>query len=291
MTYNIDLRGTETLDSLQKNANRHRDWRDNVNWVFGNDPVAIDWTTREIDPNGRVVVTPFDYTIGRSQPELQLAYEKHRRDTLQNSDPARRLADLNDGKRVEIGANTDLSSLRAQLAKETKYKEDSSALRGQILAIDGGSKALTGLGDKPTIEALSGALTQLQEAAIQTERDRPGGANDQWDRTVAADNRLATAQENANTLATRQQDQLEYQFDQNQRERAHNAEMARLDRKSDRSDKKELFALQMQQNNLDRAYMRERDERADARADRDKRTAMLMQMVQGLSKLGYGMAI
>ena len=147
------------------------------------------------------------------------------------------------------------------------------------------------MGDKPTIEALSGALTQLQEAAIQTERDRPGAANDQWDRTVAADNRLATAQENANTLATRQQDQLEYQFDQNQRERAHNAEMARLDRKSDRSDKKELFALQMQQNNLDRAYMRERDERADARADRDKRTAMLMQMVQGLSKLGYGMAI
>ena len=291
MTYNIDLRGTETLGSLQQNANRHRDWRDNVNWVFGNDPVAIDWTTREIDPNGRVVVTPFDVTIGRSQPELQLAYEKYRRSTLQNSDEYRGLRRLNPGQKIQIGVDDDLATLGTRLQKETKYKEDSSALRNQILAIDGGSTKLAGLGDRPTIEALSGALNTLQEAAIQKERGRPGGADDQWSRQVGADNRLATAQENANTLATRQQEQLEYQFDQNQRERAHNAEMARLDRKSERSDKKELFALQMQQNNLDRAYMRERDEREDARADRDKRTAMLMQMVQGLSKLGYGMAI
>ena len=180
---------------------------------------------------------------------------------------------------------------RDKVNKAQVYEKDSGALRGQILALDGGSKALAGMGDKPSIEALSGALNTLQEAAIQKERGRPGGADDQWSRQVGADNRLAKAQENANTLATRQQEQLEYQFDQNQRERSHNAEMARLDRKSERSDKKELFALQMQQNNLDRAYMRERDEREDARADRDKRTAMLMQMVQGLSKLGYGMAI
>lgn len=49
--------------------------------------------------------------------------------------------------------------------------------------------------------------------------------------------------------------------------------------------------MTMQQRTLDRNFERERADRADARADRDKRTAMLMQMVQGLSKLGYGMAI
>ena len=74
------LRGSqdETLTSLDKNASKHYNWRDKLNELVGNGVQDIDWSTRKFDKNGRVKVTKGDMLIGRSQPELQAAYEDWR---------------------------------------------------------------------------------------------------------------------------------------------------------------------------------------------------------------------
>ena len=77
----ITERGSgESLGSLQRHAETHTDWRDGFREGLGAFRLApkvgdIDWSTREIDSDGRVKVNATDAIYGVSQPELQAEYE------------------------------------------------------------------------------------------------------------------------------------------------------------------------------------------------------------------------
>lgn len=148
--------------------------------------------------------------------------------------------------------------------------------------------------DISDLTANGGLITQSQVKG----RDRRRTTEKVDDRTRIADQRYddavtrQTDQQNmTNQLAISDREYRQWKDAKDDEWRRWSYQQQLADKRESRADRKQALIMQMQQSDLDRSYMRERDERADARADRKQRTAMLMQMVQGLSKLGYGMAI
>ena len=88
----------ESLGSLREHAKKHSNWYGQYNAMFGKGVDDINYNEREFDDDGRVKVTKYDILLGRSQPELQAAYESQRQARLRNSEANSGHKRLFDGK-------------------------------------------------------------------------------------------------------------------------------------------------------------------------------------------------
>lgn len=82
-----------------------------------------------------------------------------------------------------------------------------------------------------------------------------------------------------------------HQAEEAQRYREFEAAQSRKERAAQRADNKELAMIKLAESKAERLYRRESDERAIARADKKDRQLALMQMIKGLSQLGYSISI
>ena len=131
---------------LQTNAGKHTNWRDGLN-NFGNGVSDIDWTTREYDENGRVKVTKADIVLGRSQPELQAAYEKHRQQQIKNA--AGRDYRSAFGTQLKVDHTTNLNELEGQIADENKRDSATKPYLTALSKTRGGAEVIAELGERP----------------------------------------------------------------------------------------------------------------------------------------------
>ncbi len=295
------------IESLRQNANKNRDWRDGLNSIFGNDPMkrpdAIDWKKRfdeGLIENGVVKVTSGDALIGRSQPELQLAYETWRQKNLQ-----RQAIPLNADLRAEgrspvkIDTDTNSSTLDADALQLEKIVKN----RDLLLGMDGGAAAYAGLGDNPTSSQILGAISARQSAidkpgkdmevriqesnleTAQSQRDAAGAqitqAEAQTD--LARDQfvlNTTTAAENQNFREWQAQDQSAYRKFQ-EAEQTRRLQYDNENRNSDRNLQMQLAEM----NRDERGEVRREDRRRDAKKDRQ---LMLLQLINGLKQVGQG---
>ena len=291
---------SSTLEELRKNAGKHRNWRDGLNSLFGNDPMkrpdAIDWKKRfdeGLIENGVVKETPGDRLIGRSQKELQLAYETWRQKALKVQAIPINAALQSEGRTpVQIDTNTNSATLeteKAQLAKVVKSRD-------QLLAMDGGAAAFGALGDNPTNTQILGAIS-----ARQTEIDKPGleRSEELFDdnletnkstrqantaaQELAKDNfdlNKTTAAENQNFREWQAKDQSDYRQFQ-EAEQTRRLQYDNDNRVSDRNLQMQLAEM----NRDERGDVRREDRRRDAKKDRQ---LMLLQLINGLKQVGQG---
>ena len=105
----VDRGVSESLGSLNKNANLHSNWYDGLNDFFGKGIDDINFSNRELDDNGRVKVTKYDILMGRSQPELQLEYEKQRRRQLNQSEAGQAHFNLHGDEAYSLDTKLDLN--------------------------------------------------------------------------------------------------------------------------------------------------------------------------------------
>lgn len=149
----------ESLPSLQTNAGKHTDWRDGLNNFFGTGVSSIDWSGRQFDENGRVKVTKADILIGRSQPELQAEYEKHRQQQIKNAagQDYRRAF----GTQLKVDHTTDLNEIEGQVADEVKRDSDTKPYLTALAQTDDGHTAIAELGARPTLQQVQTALSKL----------------------------------------------------------------------------------------------------------------------------------
>ncbi len=288
------------IESLRQNANKHRDIRDGLNSIFGNDPMkrpdAIDWKKRfeeGLIENGVVKVTAGDALIGRSQPELQLAYETWRQKGLQ-----RQAIPLNADLRAEgrspvkIDTDTNSATLEADALQLGKVVQN----RDLLLAMDGGPEAFAALGDNPTSSQILGAISarktaidaprvqrekQLFDDNLETNRSTRQGTAAA--RTLAQNqfelNKTTTA-ENQNFREWQARDQSAYrQFQEAEQTR-------RLQYENDNRNADRNLQMQLAEMNRDeRGDVRREERRRDAKKDRQ---LMLLQLINGLKQVGQG---
>ena len=211
----------ESLPSLQTNAGKHTNWRDGLNNFFGNGVSDIDWTSRQYDENGRVKVTKADSVLGRSQPELQAAYEKHRQQQIKNA--AGRDYRKAFGTQLKVDHTTDLNEIEGQIADEVKRDSGTKPYLTALAQARGGAAVIAELGERPTLSQVQGALSGLKTENI--ERDE-GKERDRY-----RDSQELIALQFANSAADRQADR-EYRRDQQAyQNRKLDMQEARLDRK------------------------------------------------------------
>ena len=260
------MRGAgESLESLKTQAGQHTNWRDDLNNFFGNGVNNIDWSTREFDDNGRVKVTKTDILLGRSQPELQAAWEKTRQTQIRDTLGDRYYEAF--GSDLTVDHKTDPGKLSTNINKETKRAEDVKPYLTALTTTDGGAEVLAQLGDKPTVQQAQQALAALstsnkekEETKIQTEKERQEGRQD--------------------SLRASQESWQRYQADKDDAWRKHQSE--KEDRRLD---------MQMELAQLDRADRRE--DRRIAREDKaaDRRQQSIMMLIKGLAQLGQGFSL
>ena len=154
--------------------------------------------------------------------------------------------------------------------------------------------ALTGedesyFSDQKTTGGILGAATKHERNRVEAKEDEVQGRTDA--RLAVADRRYDA-----------QQEYLQHRDKENDRFRQHQLQVAQIEKqnaraerlaesKANREDKRYALEMQIAQNGLDRAYRRERDERADARADKAQRQQSIMALVKGLSQLGAGFSL
>ena len=290
----------QSLESLRKNANKNRDWRDGLNSLFGNDPMkrpdAIDWKKRfdeGLIENGVVKVTAGDSLIGRSQPELQLAYETWRQKDLQRQAIPINAALQSEGRTpVQINTNTNSATLETEKAQLAKIVEN----RDLLLQMNGGPAAFAALGDNPTNTQILGAIS-----ARQTEIDKPGLERSEKlfkdnldtnkstrDANKAASdlardnfdlNKQSTA-ENQNFREWQAKDQSAYRKFQEE-EATRRLQYDNDNRVADRNLQMQLSEM----NRDERGEIRREDRRRDAKKDRQ---LMMLQLINGLKQIGQG---
>ena len=306
----------QSLDSLRQNAGKNRDWRDGLNSLFGNDPMkrpdAIDWKKRfdeGLIENGVVKVTAGDSLIGRSQPELQLAYETWRQKGLQRQAiPLNAELQAEGRSPVEIDTNTSSATLDADARQLTNIVKNRDAL----IQMDGGPAALAALGDNPTNTQILGAIssrqtaidkpkndlaTRVQESNLDTaETNRTNStaqveiakdtfelnkSNSEAQLGLAEDtfnlNKQTTA-ENQNFREWQAQDQSAYRKFQEQ-EQTRRLQYENDNRVADRNLQMQLAEM----NRDERGEVRREDRRRDAKKDRQ---LMLLQLINGLKQAG-----
>jgi len=279
---------SQSTDSLKRNASNHRDLRDGLNKLFGNDPMsrpeAIDWQQRYNEgliDNGVVKVTAGDAFIGRSQPELQLAYETWRQKALQRQAIALNADREAEGlQRVVIDTDTNAATLNKSAAQLNSFIRD----RDILLKMDGGPAAFALLGENPTNTQVMGAISERTNelAKPQKERDEElfndsllTNKSTREAATKQFDLNKQTAAENQNFRQWQAKDQSAYRQFQ-EAEATRRLQYDNANRVSDRN-------LQMQLAEMNR------DERRDARRDdrlresKRDRQAYILQLMRGLS--------
>ena len=290
----------QSLDSLRQNANKNRDWRDGLNSLFGNDPMkrpdAINWKKRfdeGLIENGVVKVTAGDALIGRSQPELQLAYETWRQKDLQRQAIPINAALQSEGRTpVKIDTNTNSATLTADAAQLAKIIEN----RDVLLQMKGGPAAFAALGNNPTNTQILGAIS-----ARQTEIDKPAQQrseqllNDQLATNKSSREASTAAQElakdqfnlsktttaeNQNFREWQAKDQSAYRKFQEQ-ESSRRLQYDNENRVADRNLQMQLSEM----NRDERGEVRREDRRRDDKKDRQ---LMLLQLINGLKQVGQG---
>ena len=193
----------ESLPSLQTNAGKHTNWRDGLNNFFGNGVSNIDWTTREYDENGRVKVTKSDIVLGRSQPELQAAYEKHRQQQIKNA--AGRDYRSAFGTQLKVDHTTDLNELEGKITDEVKRDSSTKPYLTALAQTRGGAAVIAELGERPTLSQVQGALSSLKTENIERQEGK--------ERDRYQDRQDLIALQFANSAADRQSER-EYRRDQ-----------------------------------------------------------------------------
>lgn len=288
----------QSLDSLRQNAGKNRDWRDGLNSLFGNDPMkrpdAIDWKKRfdeGLIENGVVKVTSGDALIGRSQPELQLAYETWRQKGLQRQAiPLNAELQAEGRSPVKIDTNTSSATLNADARQLTNIVKNRDAL----IQMDGGPAALAALGDNPTNTQILGAIssrqtaidkpkndleTRVQQSNLDTAETNRTNSTAQVD--IAKDtfnlNKQTTA-ENQNFREWQAQDQSAYRKFQ-EAEQTRRLQYDNDNRVADRTLQMQLAEM----NRDERGEVRREDRRRDSKKDRQ---LMLLQLINGLKQAG-----
>ena len=89
----------------------------------------------------------------------------------------------------------------------------------------------------------------------------------------------------------RQEAWQRHQSEEAQRYREFEAAESRKERMRQRADNKELALIKLAEGKADRAYQRGAEERAALRADKKDRQLAIMQLMKGLSQMGYSMSI
>ena len=300
---------TESLGSLNANAEKHSNLYDGFNNFFGKGIDDIDYSTRELDGDGRVKVTKYDILMGRSQPELQLEYEKWRRGQVNNSDAGHEHYDLygttplsvdtsdwtpNRGsKRINEG-----SLVRSNSAEQTR-RTDTKLLLDELskIEVNGEGTALKASllqqlksNPKVTTDQISDAIAKVTKYNPTVIQDR-----NQGEANLNLTNQKITSAQNADSLALRteinnhriQEAEIAYKNSVNE----YNWKNAEADRdykwraaEADREQKKVLTML---------GYEDKRDARAADREDRraENRQLMILQLMKGLGNLGGAMAL
>ena len=187
---------------------------------------GIDWSTREFDDNGRVKVTKSDYLLGRSQSELQAAWEKDRQTQIRDTLGDKYYETF--GSDLTVDYKTDPSKLSTKINKETKRAEDVKPYLTALTTTRGGSEVLAGLGDRPSVEQVQQALsglttrnTETSEGKVQAETQR---LETRLDKQRASDEARYDAQRKSD------EDWRRYQSEENNR----------LERKSEAAENREL---------------------------------------------------
>ena len=88
--------------------------------------------------------------------------------------------------------------------------------------------------------------------------------------------------------------QIEYQKwaeEQNTARRAHELQVSQTDKAATRNQTYDLAVMQMENNNADRMYRREADERQARRDERKDRQLMILQLIKGMQQMGNAFAI
>ena len=295
----------QNLENLRGNAAKHRDLRDGLNSLFGNDPMkrpdAINWEKRfkeGLIENGVVKVTAGDSLIGRSQPELQLAYETWRQKGLhRQAIPLNAELQAEGRSPVEIDTNTSSATLDADARQLTNIIEN----RDRLIQMDGGPAALAALGDNPTNTQILGAIssrqtaidkpkndlaTRVQESNLKTAKTTRDNSKSQVE--IARDQvgiqkdtlnlSRETAAENQNFREWQAQDQSAYRKFQEQ-EQTRRLQYDNDNRVADRNLQMQLAEM----NRDERGEVRREDRRRDAKKDRQ---LMLLQLINGLKQAG-----
>ena len=290
----------QNLENLRGNAANHRDLRDGLNSIFGNDPMkrpdAIDWKKRfneGLIENGVVKVTAGDALIGRSQPELQLAYETWRQKGLQRQAITLNAELQAEGRSpVEIDTNTSSATLDADARQLTNIVKNRDAL----IQMDGGPAALAALGDNPSNTQILGAIsarqtaidkpkidleTRVQESNLDTAKTNRTNSSAQV--AIAQDtfnlNERTTA-ENQNFREWQAKDQSAYRKFQ-QEEQTRRLQYDNDSRVADRTLQMQLAEM----NRDERGEVRREDRRRESKKDRQ---LMMLQLINGLKQMGQG---
>ena len=312
----------ESLGSLEANAKKQQNIYDglvnlsgNVLGLFGIEKNAlgipvksenIDWGTRKFTTDGQVVVTPADMLMGRSQPELQLAYENARRDALilglqddyEKQFPNQSLREqFTDDKGQELNA----SNLTTKINNQALRVEKRAPLIEKLISMEGGPEAyrfLTSLSNEvtkgnpspqqvaaeitrltptqsSTLQANATANAKLDLLEAQTERIGDQTRIQEQELGILRDNSAtsrwqaeATAAHNANTLAA---------------QKYNNAESRRL-QELQLQQNQQLAIMNMQNNMEDRRLNRE-DKREDRELVKQRmRIELLMNSLRGLGR-------
>ena len=291
------LRGSgETLKSLRKQSEGHRDWRDSLNWIARNDvysdPDRIDWTKRAIDSDGQVRVSWFDSLIGRSQPELQAAYESWRQGEVKGSAAAEDYRQTF-GKGPEIRPGVGTTDILSITRKEKDRRSSVDKLLPTLASMKNGAEVIASLGDAPTKEEVLTKISELSTKNTGEAEDRQDGIR-QEGYTEAAKIRNHTIQEGNNQRAHEASENSKLQAWKTQQENSRLAHTASENNKTRRFQAE--TAKYDANTKLQISRMESADRRADRAAAREDRLASQRQqsiaaLMKGLTQLGAGFAI
>ena len=293
------LRGdpTKTLEQLQEESDKNRNWRDDINYIFRTDaesnPKAIDWKTRKFDGDGRVQVNAFDRLIGRSQEELQAAWEKFRREQLKKEFGGKYLAETGEILKPNELSNAD--TVRQEIEAGKQRRADVKPLIAQVSSMSGFKPEM--LPERPSVQQINQLISDL-EPEQQENKDAAALLQSQLE-TEASSRQTAESLRQLNTI----QGDVAQQTAQTARDRLGleqqvaeiNAAIARNNQASSDYNAAEDRRLREQQNQMTMqlAIMKQEDNRADRterREDRryENRQAAIIALIQGLARLGQG---
>ena len=221
----------ESLGSLQQNAAIHTNWRDGFAGAFSAGVDDIDWSKREIGDDGRVEVTMMDAVMGRSQPELQAAYEAHRQRQIKNA--AGQDYRETFGTTLQIDHTTDLGEVQADISDEKTRKEQVAPYLQTLATTKGGAEVLARLGPNPSL-----ADVQREVAALTTTNTEAaeGKADKRYNDTQAL-NVMQMQLSQQNTQADREFRRAQTALD--------NRRLDMQEARQDRRDRKESIAQMM----------------------------------------------
>ena len=213
-----------------------------------------------------------------------------RNERMRQSDPEfqKDLAELE-----RNGVKTDSLTTNLSISDQAENFRDIKKAETAIRNMPGGTERLKGLGEKPTLEQLESLKTELRPA---TQEHRSGEASIELAgaQATAATTNASANEMNANTsriqainndrIAQAEIDfknsQLKHNYDIAVFEAGERAREANLDR----TLRKDLSILGLEDKRDERRYDRERDERKD-------RQLMIMQLLGGLKNLGQSLVI